>query len=80
MTQEDPDSARAALLAMQIRFRIASTLMRAVELEMAGLSANARRERMQEFDARVAALLKEQDDIAAALRASLNPSGLSGNA
>ena len=62
---------RETVAALRSRFESASKLIREVELEMAGLSQMARRERLREFDARVIALLKEIDDIAMAVRAFL---------
>lgn len=54
-------------------------LMDELNGEMVALSANARRERMPEFDSRVIALMKRQDELGKAARVflqqSANPKG-----
>ena len=49
-------------------------LMDELNREMAALSANARRERMPEFDSRVIALMKRQDELGKAARVFLQQS------
>jgi hypothetical protein len=79
---QDEDWFRGTVLALRARHDFALKLMRELELEMASLSDAIRRERKSEFDARLIALMNEQDNIAIAASAFLGPANYptSGNA
>ena len=79
MNSADPDDLGETVTALRTKYDEVAKLMRDLELEMARLSPDDRRERMPEFDARVIALMQDSDDIVrsagAFLRLSAYPKG-----
>ena len=74
MNRTYPEHLRATVIALGIKYNEVSKLMHNLELEMAGLSPAARKDRMPEFDARVIALLKDAANIERSAEAFLRPS------
>ena len=67
------DDLRVTVIALRTKYEAVSKRMSDLGTEMAGLSADTRRERMPEFDARVIALMKDRDDIKLCAKAFLQP-------
>ena len=68
------DELSVTLIALRTKYAAVSKRISDLGTEMAGLSADTRRERMPEFDARVMALIKDQDNIELCAKAFLQPS------
>jgi hypothetical protein len=69
-----PLELHATVIALRVKYDEIQTLMHNLDLEMAGLSPAARKNRMPEFDARVIALMKDHADIERCAQAFLRPS------
>ena len=74
MNHSYPEELHSTVVALRVKYDEISTLMHNLELEMAGLSPAARKNRMPEFDARVIALMKDHADIERSAQAFLRPS------